>query len=125
MTFSEIGEKTQQDLVRTSSYIQMKSQGGKGQGSLYMPSESFKDILNRCELLFNKFHGETLNLERRPIERLASKLEKMFPTVPREVLKLYSKTRFFIRIKYLNKKILEKEKSTKRKHLNHVSKIIC
>ena len=116
--FTDLGEKTASSTAKTSDYISKASRGG-----LYMPTENFMLILRKFETLFTKFHGDTISFEKNPIEKLSVILQNQFPHLPKAILRMYSKTRFFIRLRLLNKRLREVTNSMKKKHLKHISKI--
>ena len=87
-----------------------------------MPSSEFTEAAQVFENCFKKFHGETVNMTSKPIEKLTNFIVRRFPTYPKDVLKLFSKTRFFIRMKYLNEKLEVKEKHLRSRFSNHINK---
>jgi hypothetical protein len=65
------------------------------------------------EEIFQEFHGYEINLERLPIESLAEKVLARNREFPVKVVQLYSKIRFFARLRQLNSNIRAKKKSTR------------
>ena len=61
-----------------------------------MPKARFLEVLTKVEEEFKSFHGREVNFCKDPIATFTSLIEPKFKDVPREVLKVYSKTRFFI-----------------------------
>ena len=55
-----------------------------------------------------------------PINGLVGRLSKKFPNSPTKLLEFYSRTRFFIRLRYLNRALEIAE--SKKKHNVHVNK---
>lgn len=100
-----MGQKTK-TAPKNEGWINILSRG-----ELYAPSEYLKNIVNECEIHFLKFHGSEINMERDPIGKFSRIMEKKLPDVPKDIIHLYSKTRVFIRIKWLNNKIQSAEKS--------------
>lgn len=98
-----------------SSWIKAVSRGG-----LFTPSQSLLLLLNSLEDKFKEYHGEKLNSVRDPIGQFALITENENPEIPGEILRLFSKTRFFIRLKHLNKET--QVLSAKKRHVQHVSK---
>ena len=84
----------------------------------------FDYAINLCKKandIFNDFHGDKLKLCRDPIIALTHELKKKIK-IESEILNLSIKTRFFIRIKHLNKCLRTKEISFQKRHVNHVNK---
>ena len=112
-----MGSRTSAIKDKCSAWMSLKSRGG-----LYMPSDQLQQFLMLSETIFQKYHGPTLSLEKNPISRMTSILVMRFPDYPEEIIALYSRTRLFLRLKYLNSKISIKEKHFQRRHANHVNK---
>ena len=120
--YPELGSKSfESDLnkndVRTP-WIKHLSYGG-----LTIPSDVFVTACNQFEEHFINFHGchkNTIDQDENVIKRMCDVLEKNYPDWPREVLMLFSKTRTFIRIKYLNHKIKATEAKAKLRHLSKI-----
>ena len=92
-------------------------------GGLHEPTVEFLNYMKQFEEEFEKFHGSTLNLGQDPIGNLALCLEACFPEIPQEVLNLYSKTRFFIRMKHLNKVLLVEQNTYRKRHGTHLAQL--
>ena len=114
--FNWLGEKTK-NSSNCSKWMSLKSTG-----DLYMPSQKLQDFLRSAELIFTRFHANTLSLEKKPITRVSSILELKFPEYPPEMISLYSRTRFFLRLKTLNNNLNVQEKHNQMRHANHVNK---
>ena len=91
-------------------------------GKLFHPSEKFQKILVQSEKEFLQFHGNTLNLENKPIKKFTQRLKNIFPNIPSDILNVFSRTRFYIRLKYLNRCLRVQEISTHKRYVNHVNK---
>ena len=88
-----------------------------------MPTEELLKKVEQFDSIFRTFHGKELNTEvRDPVKTVTDLIVKKFPDTPREVINLFSKTRLFIRLKYLNDLIKEKEKALKKRYAMHVNK---
>ena len=88
-----------------------------------MPSEELHKKIQQFDSIFRTFHGKDLNTEvRDPVKTLTNLMIKKFPTTPREIISLFCKTRLFIRLKFLNDQIKEKEKALKKRFAMHVNK---
>ena len=75
----------------------------KNCGGLKYPSDSLMRGIQEMEKSFRLFHGEKIDLQRKPIERLVDIiLEKT--SFAKEVVQFFVKIRFFHRIKVLNTK---------------------
>ena len=82
---------------KSKGWIKAISRGG-----LFTPSPALVVEAKKWEKEFKNCHGEQLNSEKNPMMNLARILYEISPTVPREIVDLYSRTRFFIRLKHLN-----------------------
>ena len=111
-----MGQKTK-IAENNSEWMQLKSRG-----DLFMPSQKLQEFLVTAESVFRKYHKEKLSLECNPITRLAAILEQRFPDYTPDLIALYSRTRFFLRLKSLNYNIQIQEKNIQRRHANHVNK---
>ena len=80
-----------------SAYIKILSRGG-----LKMPSQSFQVYINKFEERFRAFHEDSIYPYEDPIGTLSILLNVEFPEIPMDIVNLFSKTRFFIRLKKLN-----------------------
>ena len=87
-----------------------------------MPSPKFKDLLIRFEERFRALHEDTVYPYEDPIGTLALLLQVEFPEIPSEILKLFSKTRVFIRLKKLNCELKVHRKKYKKRYNNFVCK---
>ena len=97
--------------------MEMLSRGG-----LYIPSDELKQYLDEFETDFALYHNPSLSLQEDSIIIFANILKLKHPTLPMDMLTLYSKTRFFIRLKFLNNELLVVEKSMKRRYVTHINK---
>ena len=102
-----------------SKWIQMMSRGG-----LYLPSLKLKQLVESMESDFQRYHGPSLSLEQNSINILAKMLRIKNPDMPLELLELFSRARFFMRLKFLNNEMLVLEKSINRRYTVHVNKFI-
>ena len=87
-----------------------------------MPSPRFQEYLNKFEERFRALHEETLYPYEDPIGTLVALLEVEFPEIALEIINLFSKTRFFIRLKKLNGDLKVVKKKYKKRYQNHVNK---
>lgn len=80
-------------------------------GNLTIPSDQLFKSTKRLEDLFNKFHGNGLSKEPKIIktvtEMLLKRDENHVVNLPLKVAECLVRTRTFIRLNYLNKKISE------------------
>ena len=102
-----------------SKWIRMLSRGG-----LYLPSLKLKQLVEYMESDFQRYHGPSLSLEQNSINILAKMLRIKNPDMPLELLELFSRARFFMRLKFLNNEMLVLEKSINRRYTVHVNKFI-
>ena len=107
------------DDTTNSRWIQLLSRGG-----LYLPSQELQDLAEAMENDFQKYHGPSLSLEKNSINILAKILQIKNIDMPYDLLQLFSRTRFFIRLKYLNNEMKVLEKTIKRRYSIHVNKFI-
>ena len=87
-----------------------------------MPSPKFKDLLIMFEERFRALHEDTVYPYEDPIGTLALLLQVEFPEITFEILELFSKTRFFIRLKKLNGELKVHNKKYKKRYNNFVCK---
>ena len=102
-----------------SKWIRMISRGG-----LYLPSAELKQLVDSMETDFQKYHGPSLSLEKHSMNILAKILQLKNPGVPLDLLQLFSRARFYMRLKYLNKELHVHEKSIQRRYTIHVNKFV-
>ena len=80
-------------------------------------------MINEFEVLFKNFHDKGLNLDFDPVGHMTLCLEACYPDIPLDVLTLYSKTRFFIRLKHLNRLQKTQDKTLKKRHMTHIAQL--
>ena len=115
--FPSLGSK---DPHETSSrWVAVLSYGG-----LFHPSTEFFEACKLFERDFLKFHGDSVSMCLNPIETFSSQLVEKYPNWDYSILNLFSRTRFFIRIKELNKKInvdrISNKSRAKKQIANHL-----
>ena len=85
----------------------------KSGSSLKIPSSSFLEKILSYEKMFIEFHGDEIDFEPKPMERLVMKiLGKEGSEVSiqsKYIIELFVKVRFFQRIKILNEKLKKHE----------------
>ena len=86
------------------------------------PALHTADPALQTEERFRALHEETVYPYEDPIGTLVTLLEVEFPEIPFDILKLFSKTRFFIRLKKLNGDLKVHNKRYKKRYKNFVSK---
>ena len=101
----------------SNKWMEMLSRGG-----LYIPSDELKQYLEQFEYDFALYHNPSISLQENSIMIFANILKLKHPTLPMDMLRLYSKTRFFIRLKFLNNELAVVEKSMKRRYVTHINK---
>lgn len=95
-----------QSLLSEHGWIEFLSRGG-----LLVPSDRWMRQISEFELLFNQVNGpDSLSKEKNISKRLADLISQKYPHVAPEVVKIFLRTRIFIRVRYLNMK-LKKEKA--------------
>ena len=106
-----------------SKWIDLKSRG-----KLSIPSQGLVKRLQIWGLWFNEFHGESINRDQNPVDRFAkiiSSREELVFEQDIYAANLYSKIRFFHRIKLLNAEIRVKERSEKARKLKQLGQFIA
>ena len=111
-----LGNETRKS-TNNSAYMSILSRGG-----LKMPSETFLKYLNVFECRFRNFHEIDVYSGYDPIGSLATLLKTEFPHIGWDLLYLFCKTRFFIRLKKLNNDLQLKKKKFRRSFVKFVSK---
>lgn len=92
-----------------SPWLESLSRGG-----LCQPSNSFIAQVKKMEKIFNKMHGSDLLNISFVTQTLFTLLCDAVPDVPIPVLKKYSSTRTFIRLKYINRKAKDNNEDKRR-----------
>ena len=94
-------------------------------GGLYLPSAELKQLVDSMETDFQKYHGPSLSLEKHSMNILAKILQLKNPGAPLDLLQLFSRARFYMRLKYLNKELKVHEKSIQQRcYTIHVNKFV-
>lgn len=78
-------------------------------GNLIHPSPQLLDLIKEFELVFCLFHGKSLDVNPGVIQRFFDLLKSKYPNSDERFLKLYTRTRTFIRLKYLKKEYANKQ----------------
>jgi hypothetical protein len=73
-----------------------------GEGKLVEPSTDLIEIIAKCDVLFDAFHGNQMRIGKNPLEKLVSLISKEHPEFPSKIVTLFCKIKFFSRIKDLN-----------------------
>ena len=76
-----------------------------GEGKLFGPTDDFKYIIKRCDTMFDVYNGKCLRICNNPLEQVVKLILGEHPTFPPNVVRLYSKVKFFARICQLNQDI--------------------
>ena len=74
----------------------------RGEGRLIQPSTMMKDLVDKCDKVFNEFHGSGLEICRNPIHRVVNKILSKYVTMPPRVALLFCKVKFFMHMKKFN-----------------------
>ncbi|GBL75626.1 hypothetical protein AVEN_154943-1 [Araneus ventricosus] len=70
---------------------------------LLVPTDEWCEQIKKIEQTFLEMHGSNyLSIERNVISNLCLALKEKFPSVSEEIIKIYSRTRTFIRLRWLN-----------------------
>jgi hypothetical protein len=112
-----MGDKLEAGQDKTMGWLGYLNHRG-----LMNPTKEFQNLIAQFDLVLVKYHGHELTLEKFPIETFTRILKSQFPSVPEELLFFYSKVRFFIRLKHLNKCLNLELIESKKKHNIHVNK---
>ena len=81
-------------------------------------SSELNKFLELAEEVFNCIHGAELSLKKDPISRMSALLMNARPDVDPEIIRVYSKSRFFLRLNDLNVKLQVREKQQQTIHTN-------
>lgn len=113
-------EEFEGQQVVESAWISLKSRGG-----LTQPTVPLVGLCERLNSYFINFHGDDVNREPRPLERLKEAVmsaEEMANSPwYHYAVTLYIKIRFFNRIKILNNRLKTSEKREKIRKLKQLS----
>ena len=84
----------------SDGWIEQLSRGG-----LLVPSDDWLNKISQFELIFIEEHGkDSLSKKKNVIQAVCDKIALKFPEVPIEIIKIYVRTRTFIRLRHLNAK---------------------
>jgi hypothetical protein len=99
-TYPDLGSKTCEHYVfekKECPWIFDLSRGG-----LTAPSPEFVDKILQFEKIFSSLHGSGISKEAKVVQKTIEKISEAFPHFPVDIIKKYSRTRTFIRMKFLN-----------------------
>lgn len=102
-----------------SAWISLKSRGG-----LTQPTVTVADLCDRLNNYFVNFHGDDINREPMPLERLkdiVKSVEGNLSPCLDFAVSLYIKIRFFNRLKMLNNRLKTSDKREKIRKLKQLS----
>ena len=68
-----------------------------------MPSEEWMDTAKQMEVAFTSVHKQGISKESGVITSMCDMLSEKFPSLHKKVIKVFVRTRTFIRIRFLNK----------------------
>ena len=111
--FPELGQKTSEAnpfLPTNYPWLSALSRGG-----LTQPSPEFFDQVKQFENVFLSFHGSNISKEINVIKNFQSLFMQRFPNLNPKVALKYSRTRTFIRMKFLNHQLRAKSNAVKRR----------
>ena len=116
--FPDTREDLESSQWKEGGWIEAKSRG-----RLTIPADNFLEKIKKWERKFLSFHGELIDLEPEPIERLVKKILEHENNNPRTIyiVNCFVKTRFFHRIKFLN----TKSKKEKIRTLKQKAQFFC
>jgi len=86
-------------------------------GNLLYPSNNLLEAICYTEEVFNQFHGSGLKKSPFIIQTVLNIVKEQYSCIPDTVLSCFIRTRTFIRLKHLNKIIMNEKKSVKDKKL--------
>ncbi|XP_035204443.1 uncharacterized protein LOC118179377 [Stegodyphus dumicola] len=106
-----LGTPTEQLLHLPSDehvgWIETLSRGG-----LLVPSEEWLKKISQFEVVFVSEHGKDgLSRNNNIMQTMCKKIAQKFPDVHNEIIKIYVKTRTFIRLRYLNTEMKKKKRN--------------
>ena len=74
----------------------------KGEGRLQEPNEKLKEIVAKCDNIFDQVLGKGLSDLKNPLEKLKTEILNQNPDFPPQIVTLFCKVKFYSRIKVLN-----------------------
>jgi len=111
--FPELGQKTSEACpYQQTNYPWLTA---LSRGGLTQPSTEFFNMIKQFENIFLQFHGPTLSKESNVIKNFQKVLLQKFPSLHPKIAMKYSRTRTFIRIKFLNHKLKSKLSAIERR----------
>jgi hypothetical protein len=111
--FPELGNKTCEvnPFQRTNyPWLAALSRGG-----LTLPSVDFFNQVKQFEKVFQLYHGSNISKESNVIKNFQKLLLQKFPALNPKIAIKYTRTRTFIRMKYLNHKLRSKSSAVQRR----------
>lgn len=71
-------------------------------GGLIKPIEEWLNKVKQMEIIFGIYHGQDISRTGQVIETLCKQIKEKFPNLHQNIIKLYVRTRTFIRLNHLN-----------------------
>lgn len=93
-----------------------------------MPSDELVEVCNLLEFhtcCFHDLHDHKIDQGPDVFVRLEKYLKQQVPQAPEDVIKLFAKTRTFIRLKFLNKELKFHESKSKIRKFKQLSQFSC
>ena len=111
--FPELGEKTSEvSPFQETNYPWLAA---LSRGGLTQPSTEFFNQIKEFENIFQLFHGSNISKESNVIKNFQKVLLKKFPSLHPKIAMKYSRTRTFIRMKFLNHELRSKSRAVQRR----------
>jgi hypothetical protein len=111
--FPELGQKTSDSCpFQPTNYPWLSA---LSRGGLIQPSADFFEQVQQFEKVFCSFHGSKISKERNVIKKFQNLLMEKYPNLNPKVALKYSRTRTFIRMKFLNHELRTKSSAVKRR----------
>lgn len=84
-------------LESDNGWVEKLSRGG-----LIVPTDNWLNTIKELEVMFALFHGDSVSKERNVVQGLCRILSDKYPSLSPEIIKLYVRSRMFIRIRQVN-----------------------
>jgi hypothetical protein len=111
--FPELGQKTSDACpFQPTKYPWLTA---LSRGGLMQPSAEFLSQVKEFEKLFLSFHGSNISKQNNVIKNFQKLLLQKFPSLDHKVALKYSRTRHFIRMKWLNHELQSRSSAIRRR----------
>ena len=92
---------------------------------LLVPSKDWVHKISQCEINLRDINGpDSLYKGKNIIKNITTRILRKFPEMPTEVVKIYARTRMFIRLRFMNGRMKAAEAQKRKSRQWHASSIV-